>query len=547
MSVSHRTFDRLTHMSTIPRKVRTRARVVTPRFLPLLVPGCAQVAEHRRRTWTWVHVTGDDLAAVHGGASALGAAGQSGEAGDRPRPDACEFAAIIQRLSTCCPLVSSAPSPASSKGRTGDFGSPNLGSNPSAGTMTGRSFLLAASVAITIVGATSACASGVDPLARRSDAVIGGTIDSADTGVVAVSRKSDPYSLCSGALIAPNLVLTARHCVAASPETIDCATSQFGVTAASNDVVVAADETITSRTPWYPSREVRTPPSSGVCGNDVALVILANRLPSSIAMPIIPRIDLPARNGEPLSVAGYGVTQPDDVGSAGTRRIRDGVQVLCIGAGCGDGVAPSELGLAEGTCSGDSGGPGLDAQGRVVSVTARGDVDCLIGVDSAVWSWSDFIRTAGSDAAVAAGVTPEYWASTGSSAPPPPDAGTTEPGDSGPLDTTTLDGGVAPSQLPTANTARACTGPSQCFAYEACYSDTSRPPGVCVPKCSATSHCATGRACDATLHVCLPKSDASSSCAVPSRPAAPTHAWLSGIVALLVVAVRRRGRAASDP
>src|ERR1700722_15740530 len=45
-----------------------------------------------------------------------------------------------------------------------------------------------------------------------SQAIIGGSVDTADTAVVAVMDPSSS-TLCSGTLVAPSVVLTAAHCV----------------------------------------------------------------------------------------------------------------------------------------------------------------------------------------------------------------------------------------------------------------------------------------------------------------------------------------------
>src|SRR6187551_2390321 len=59
--------------------------------------------------------------------------------------------------------------------------------------------------------------------------IVGGANDSTDKQVFAISINES--ALCSGSLIAPNLVLTARHCVApisGGDETVSCATDTFG-------------------------------------------------------------------------------------------------------------------------------------------------------------------------------------------------------------------------------------------------------------------------------------------------------------------------------
>src|SRR5688572_28600307 len=57
-------------------------------------------------------------------------------------------------------------------------------------------------------------------------AIQGGSLDSANTFAVAILDEAN--GVCSGTLIAPNLVLTARHCIAGGgSDPIDCATDRF--------------------------------------------------------------------------------------------------------------------------------------------------------------------------------------------------------------------------------------------------------------------------------------------------------------------------------
>src|ERR1700679_4305354 len=82
-----------------------------------------------------------------------------------------------------------------------------------------------------VVGCGGAGATdGGEPTASSASAIQGGTDDTTHRFAVGIAR--DPggldQAICSGVLLAPNLVATARHCVASlSSTTLDC-TVTFG-------------------------------------------------------------------------------------------------------------------------------------------------------------------------------------------------------------------------------------------------------------------------------------------------------------------------------
>jgi trypsin len=72
-----------------------------------------------------------------------------------------------------------------------------------------------------------------DPTGTTAAAIAGGSVDTTDGFAVGVcGTDTVPGTcqlICSGVLIAPNLVATARHCVEqVSGTTIDCSVSTFG-------------------------------------------------------------------------------------------------------------------------------------------------------------------------------------------------------------------------------------------------------------------------------------------------------------------------------
>lgn len=260
-------------------------------------------------------------------------------------------------------------------------------------------------------------ASQDDHLIQRQEIMGGQTDTNSDyEAVVGMFMIKNGYGgICSGTLIAPNLVLTAQHCVAEVPsQYVQCGRTTFGSKYDARDIYVTTKTYMTQNTRDYINgAEVHVPPGgSDMCGYDIALIILNNKFNN--VTPIIPRLDQGVRRAETYTAVGYGHT--GNGSGSGTRRFITGRQVQCGGTspcsqyGLRD-VTNSEFLGTDGTCQGDSGGAPLDSQGRVLGALSRGPDGCRASVYSSVASWGPWVRQVAVRAAQMGNYTAPAWAS----------------------------------------------------------------------------------------------------------------------------------------
>ncbi|NUO48746.1 MAG: trypsin-like serine protease [Polyangiaceae bacterium] len=255
---------------------------------------------------------------------------------------------------------------------------------------------------------------------EASQAIQGGYADKTDTAVVGIVELSgNSLATCSGSLIAPNLVLTARHCVSntlntASGGGIICSQTTSGNIYSAGNFYVTTDERMDYDSEWIQAREVVGIPSDNTfCGQDQALIILTENVPDTVATPLVPRVDTPLVKDELYHAIGYGLTSDSQSASSGSRRRRDNLKVECAEEEC---QPTGQLTVNEwrgetGICSGDSGGPAIDLQSRVVGVTSRGSAGCNNPVYGSVHGWGDWIKQTAIYAAQLGGYEPAAWAS----------------------------------------------------------------------------------------------------------------------------------------
>lgn len=270
--------------------------------------------------------------------------------------------------------------------------------------------------------ALAGCAGDVDePRLHGEDAheaaleIKGGYPDAGDravAGLIITDRRGRVARTCSSTLIAPNLVLTAQHCIAQTPKLISCKTAMFGEPVDASQVYATLGRSMwAADAPWLAARAVLSPPDgNAVCGRDLALIVLSSPIRSSDVTPLAPRLDRPPEESEVYSAVGFGDTE-GRARDGGARRRRDGLRVECVGYGCGtqERVTGSEWRGESGICSGDSGGPALDVAGRIIGVTSRGPAGCSDPIYGGLIAHRDWLVAEATRAADAGDYEAPWW------------------------------------------------------------------------------------------------------------------------------------------
>lgn len=227
------------------------------------------------------------------------------------------------------------------------------------------------------------------PRLTKSQAVLGGEPSDNEAVMMVLSTRRDSISLCTGSLIAPRLLLTARHCVSTYIDgdfscTLDgeIDLSRRRTPANAGEMAAVLDGSAVSiyrgREPDFsaPSSvglQVLAPETTSICRNDIALVVLDQDLD----LPVLPlQLSSVPRPGELTTVVGYGTNEQ----MINHRRERSGVTVLAVGQSeffdTQGQALPRTFVVERSVCPGDSGGPALSAEtGEIVGVFSfyRGD------------------------------------------------------------------------------------------------------------------------------------------------------------------------------
>lgn len=236
------------------------------------------------------------------------------------------------------------------------------------------------------------CAAGCTPSLEEGPGtttlpVLYGTPSGADDDGVVQLRATNARGTalsCTGTLVAPNLVITARHCVTNfKPEPFACTadgeltpTSVGGETGEYVDpaqIQVRVGSMVAFNSPAAAfGTTIFAPASASICRNDIAAVLLDRSFPDLPLLPI--RWRTGNERLERLRMVGYG--RNETVDPIGTRRARSDVTIAFVGPSEfqpeGDPIVANTFETSGPVlCEGDSGGPAFTERGALTGVFSQ--------------------------------------------------------------------------------------------------------------------------------------------------------------------------------
>ncbi len=218
-------------------------------------------------------------------------------------------------------------------------------------------------------------------------AIIGGT-DSGPEDDATVLLLEGGHAFCTATLIAPNVLLTALHCVADTPG------DKVGAPRQPESIVVHVGSKRSTQSPTIAAVGVKiilpadATPGISLDSRDIALLVVQST--DSAFDKLKPRKtrSAPIATGAKVTAVGWG--HADQASKAAgvelplQRMRRSGVEILSgsgtttfvssevAGVAFGRANKRSEVTASSATCNGDSGGPAFDDEGSVAGVTSAG-------------------------------------------------------------------------------------------------------------------------------------------------------------------------------
>jgi hypothetical protein len=247
-------------------------------------------------------------------------------------------------------------------------------------------------VLLAIAACSSAPSGPVEKVGEAIEPIIDGVNSSPSQNFVVllvhpVEGSANVVYECSGTLIAPNLVVTARHCVSATTDQgFTCDSngngSSGGAIGADFDpsslwvfVGVTEPPNLAQSNAAAIGAQLFHDDATNLCNHDVALIGLDRSIPTPQAEIATIEFDPKPAVGDVFTAVGWGVTVNSNNGTPAIRQQRANVPISHVGPyinSDGEEVPPNEFDVGEVICEGDSGSPALDAANTVIGVASRG-------------------------------------------------------------------------------------------------------------------------------------------------------------------------------
>ena len=236
---------------------------------------------------------------------------------------------------------------------------------------------------------------------QLSGNIVGGTVSKdafqKANGIVALIITSEEgEGLCTGTLIAPQLVLTAAHCLDSSRSAIKSIAVVFA-----SDVSKVTQEQVRFGVKGSVHQDFLKSAMSGIGSwNDIALLKLDSNAPADFKVARLPSSDNLTAPKTSLMQVGFGRAEASRAATTDTSGVLRQVSGILVMKKSDDG---KELMLNEakkGSCNGDSGGPAFvkerDGKLTLVGTDSRGTETetCIgVGIYTNVASHLDWIKT----------------------------------------------------------------------------------------------------------------------------------------------------------